>query len=271
MGNLGIKNESLSCEWYKKAADFANPIGQFKSAKCYKYGPNKVNYDKAINLFESSINQKTKIADKARDELLNSKINDKTPSCDWYEKLHQKNYSEGTYEIAMCYRYEKGRAKNLEEARKLFEYLVLGEKLTDLKGKYELADMYLKGLGGEKRMTFAANLLENIINSPNSTKLLIQLAGDKIREVKFGWPECHTELSKADHSKAKKVCLKAAENTEICAMLKVSELYEYGHSGFKKDKAKYKEWKSKVDLECGIAELPHTGSKSCSGKCEPPL
>ena len=46
----------------------------------------------------------------------------------------------------------------------------------------------------------------------------------------------------------------------------------FAHNGlFEKDKAESKEWKSKVDRECGIAGLPHTGNKSCSGKCEPPL
>ena len=39
--------------------------------------------------------------------------------------------------------------------------------------------MYLNGLGGGIRMTFADNLLENIINSPNSTDELIKLARNR--------------------------------------------------------------------------------------------
>ena len=90
--------------------------------------------------------------------------------------------------------------------------------------------------------------------------------------MEFGWLECHTELNKTKNLKAKEICLAVAEETsDVCAMLKVSQLYASGQSGFEKDKAKSKEWKSKVDRECGIAGLPHTGNKSCSGKCEPPL
>ena len=205
------------------------------------------------------------------EELFKVNFQTEEINCDWYQILHQNNYSEGTYNIAKCYRDGKGRAENLEEARKLFEDLVKGEKITDLWGKLKLADMYLNGLGGGKRMTFADNLLENIINSPNSTDELIQLAKNRKSKVKFGWPECHTELNKTKNLKAKEICLAVAETSDVCAMLKVSQLYASGQSGFEKDKAESKEWKSKVDRECGIAGLPHTGNKSCSGKCEPPL
>ena len=54
------------------------------------------------------------------------------------------------------------------------------------------------------------------------------------------------ELVKTDDLRAKEICLAVAEKGQACAMIKVSELYKYGQSGFEKDLDKSKKWEINV-------------------------
>jgi hypothetical protein len=328
-GTLGLKDKIKSCAYNDQAANLGDAIGQYRSAKCYKYNKAGIrDFDKAFNLLETAVNQKTDWTNDAKleivstdefndselscewneilhqkkyiegtyetalclkyniggvtdfdkaikylisakdtygeEELFKVKFQTEEINCDWYQILHQNNYSEATYNFAMCYRYGKGRAENSEEARKLFTELIGGEKTSDQEGKLELSDMCLEGIGGNKDMALAEVLLLSIRDGSNSTDRQKELARTKLAEVDFGWDECKQELDKMDDSKAKQICLKVAEKNQPCAMIKVSELLESGQSGFAQDLTEAKKWKIKADLACGIAGGIHSGYQSCS-------
>jgi len=258
-GTLSPPDAKKSCELWNAVVSFGDIEGYYKTALCFKYSKGGIkDFDKAIEYLTLS-------GDKGIKELFIVKFETEEINCDWYEILHQKN-SEGTYYIAKCYRDGKGRAENLEVARKLFEELIGGEKTLDQEGKLELADMYLLGIGGDQKMSLANVLLLSIRDGLNSTDLQIKLAKSKLLEVDFGWDECKQELDKMDDSKAKQICLKVADKGQACAMIKVSDLYESGQSGFEKDLTESKKWKIQADLACGIGGTIHSGYQTC--KCD---
>ena len=262
-GTLSLPDPFKACELWGEVASFSNIEGYYNTALCLKYSKGDIqDFNKAIEYLKLS-------GDKGIIELYIADFPTEKINCDWYESLHSKNEVEGTYKLANCYRNAEGRESNQKLARKYFEIVIKDNDYYAIcDAQLELGRMFIKGDGGDKEITFADNLLEQIINNTSCDNDIHQMAIKTRAEIVFGWVECKKQLDAMNYSdKTKKRCIQAAENKEHCALLEIIKHYKKGTAGFEKDPDQAKYWQNILDNLIGIARSPQSGWSGQLKKC----
>lgn len=254
-GTLSPPDPLKACEYWNEVANFSNIEGYYKTALCLKYSKAGIqDFNKAIQYLNLS-------GDLGIAELYLAEFSSTEIKCDWYEALHLINEIEGTYKLANCYRNADGREDNKELARKLYETVIKDSEYYGVnEARLELARMYIKGDGGTKEITFADNLLEQVIINSDEDNETYKMAIKTRKEIVFGWDQCKLEIEKMNYSdKTKQMCIQAANNNEKCAIEEIIKHYKKGTAGFEQSSDEAKKWQNILDNLIGKARSPQSG------------
>ncbi|KAJ3297925.1 hypothetical protein HK104_011385 [Borealophlyctis nickersoniae] len=176
VGVVGVeKNEAKAVEWYQKAADQGNQIGQFNLGHCYEHGIGVAKDERrAVEWYEKAAKQGHDVGQYNLGFCYQNGrgvAKDETRAVEWYEKAAKQGHALGQYNLGRCYHYGKtkrGRWSGTKKQRnrdngfgvgkdetRAVEWYEKAAKQGHALGQYNLGTCYHYGTGVAKNETRA--------------------------------------------------------------------------------------------------------------------